>query len=106
MGMKLKEFSDAVLDVCKSYYTDIDTLTADRDRLAAENDELREECDAAVEFAHSAEQELAAATATLERLREVVQSDEWIYAKHTDDGQMERIEDILYPQPQPPEHTP
>lgn len=26
---KLKEFSDAILDVCKSYYADIDTLTAD-----------------------------------------------------------------------------
>lgn len=68
--------------------------------------DLEEERDAAVEFAHTVEREFAAANATLERLREVVQSDEWIYAKHTDDGQMERIEDILYPQPQPPETTP
>lgn len=44
--------------------------------------------------------DLAATNATLDALRETVQSDEWIYAKHTDiDGQMERIEDILYPQP-------
>lgn len=35
---KMKEFSDAVLDVCKSYYADVDDL---RDRLAAENAELR-----------------------------------------------------------------
>ena len=43
---------------------------------------------------------LTESDAALDALREAVQSDEWIYAKHTDtDGQMERIEDILYPQP-------
>ncbi len=28
---KLKDFSDAILDVCKSYYTDVDALAAERD---------------------------------------------------------------------------
>jgi len=48
-------------------------LLSERDRLTAENAELREECDAAVEFAHATEHELAAANATLDKLREVVQ---------------------------------
>ena len=62
--MKLKEFSDAILDLCKAYYADIDTLTA----------------------------ELAAANATLDRLREAVKTG-------YDAGTIPwRVYDILYPE--------
>jgi chromosome segregation ATPase len=70
-----------------------DTLDERFDCLAAENADLRRELD-------ELSREIVAAhfaNATLEKLREVVQSDEWCYAKHTDSGQMECIEDILYP---------
>lgn len=101
---------------------DVELLIAERDRLAAENAELRKQLDWAQQIVKAqeatsngtacAEERAAgnggcgacawccsAANATLDALREAVQSDEWIYAKHTDtDGQMERIEDILYPQ--------
>lgn len=63
--------------------------------------DLEQERDAAVEFAHTVEREFAAATATLERLREVVREDddEW---QDWEPGDLRRIASavhaILYPQ--------
>ena len=80
---KLKEFSDAILDVCKSYCSDIDTLTAERDRLAAEN---------------------ATLTATMGKLREVVPEDFINLSTNECDGWIEaaaiKAASILYPAPE------
>lgn len=93
---KLKEFSDAILDVCKSYYADIDNLIAERNRLAAENAELKYWKQGNIRCAS----QLAAANATLDRLREVVREydDEW---QDWEPGDLQRLASavraILYP---------
>jgi len=68
-GWKIEEFNGGIIHVCPRCSSDCDALTAERDRLAAENAELRSDAirDAGIECRLKAE--LAAANATLERLR-------------------------------------
>lgn len=59
--------------------------------------DLEEERDAAVEFAHTVEREFAAATATLDALREVVRKKRlWTYRAYDSDC-MHQVYRILYP---------
>lgn len=76
---------------------------AERDRLAAENAELRKQCAAFHTEASDHYRAFLAATATLDRLREVVRSDddEW---QDWEPGDLMRLASavhaILYPQPE------
>lgn len=78
-----------------------DTHNADCDAYENQIADLEEERDAAVEFAHTVEREFAAATATLERLREAVREydDQW---QDCEPGDLQRLASsvhaILYPQ--------